>query len=888
MRGRLWGLALMVAAASAHGAAAAEQPLPELGGWGQAWDSVEQPVPSAPAAPTLAITPEPTPASIPTAPVPVPPPAAPAVIPKKIAPAPSAPAPSVPVATAAPPVIPPAAPALSPPVEPVMPQPVEPVMPQPVEPAAPRPEAPITSQPVEPAAPRPEAPITSQPVEPAVIPPPPKRHPRHKDMDQPARITADQIIRDRNTDTVTAKGHVEVIQSGRVLTADQISYDLATDVATAQGHVVLTEPTGDVTFAKYMQLSGNLKNGVARRIRLLMADRSRLVAASATRIGGVRTDFTDTVYTPCRPCRAHPDRTPLWEAKAARVVHDQIDHTIIYHDAWLDFAGVPFAYTPYLSRPDPTIRRKSGFLLPTIASNSTLGSSVTLPYYLVLGKYADLTLRPRFFLPGTATSSTTATPRTQPDTPLSHVLLDGELRWNPPHGHTMTQGSVTQDPFSGDIRDNVYAKGLFDLNRTWRAGYLVENQSDNSYSDVYGYRIPSDKPWLTTRPYIEGFGQRDYVMAESYVFQGITTNTDNFKTTPIVLPHIVYDHTSAPNKWGATWSLKSDFLNYYRQDGTSAERLSNILDWRMPYITSDGEDYTLTTSLRGDVYHSYDPAYLDPSATSNSAVAGRIDPQIALKWRDPFINDSIALPQIITPVVMLAASPNGLNPANIPNEDSIDFQLNDTNVLRPNRLAGLDRVEGGLRGGYGLRWSAGNGVISAELAQGWRAHADSTFGPDSGFSGHFSDYVGHVTLVPIPIVSLGDRFELAQKGGSIRRNEINLSTGTSMLNNSFSYYQFDNLSTATAYYGRRQQLSDTLTTALTRYWSTQASITYDFTYGPLYWTGKAIYDDDCFAVVASMTRNLTYTTGYKPGYTVALNLVFKTLGQVPFNLLSTH
>jgi LPS-assembly protein len=67
-----------------------------------------------------------------------------------------------------------------------------------------------------------------------------------------ALISADSLTYDEGLGIVTARGHVEISQEGRVLVADSISYNVNTDVVTASGNVALVETTGDVFFANYM------------------------------------------------------------------------------------------------------------------------------------------------------------------------------------------------------------------------------------------------------------------------------------------------------------------------------------------------------------------------------------------------------------------------------------------------------------------------------------------------------------------------------------------------------------------------------------------------------------------------------------------------------------
>src|SRR3546814_9333044 len=116
-----------------------------------------------------------------------------------------------------------------------------------------------------------------------------------------------------------------------------------------------------------------LKEGFIRDIRVLLADNTRIAAASGTRTGGNRTEFSKGVFSPCELCRDDPTRPPLWQLKANEVVHDQVAHDIIYYDAWLEFFGIPALYTPYLRHPDPTVARRSRFPAPSFGPGDLLG-----------------------------------------------------------------------------------------------------------------------------------------------------------------------------------------------------------------------------------------------------------------------------------------------------------------------------------------------------------------------------------------------------------------------------------------------------------------------------------------------------------------------------------
>ena len=70
---------------------------------------------------------------------------------------------------------------------------------------------------------------------------------------------------------------------------------------------------------------------------------------------------------PASPARTIRKKPPLWQVKAARIIHDEGEKMIYFENARLEFFGMPIAYMPYFSTPDPTVKRKTGFLMPIIS-----------------------------------------------------------------------------------------------------------------------------------------------------------------------------------------------------------------------------------------------------------------------------------------------------------------------------------------------------------------------------------------------------------------------------------------------------------------------------------------------------------------------------------------
>src|SRR5262249_9771087 len=145
----------------------------------------------------------------------------------------------------------------------------------------------------------------------------------------------------------------------------------------------------------YMELTGDLKNGVIKSIRALTADRSRAAGVQGN-LNGPIAEMNKGAYSPCRPCQEKPNGTapPIWQLKGTRIIHDNNEHEYYIHDGWMEIFGVPIIYTPYFAYPDSTVKRRSGFLMPAFKTSSNLGFQYQQPYFWAIAPDKDLTVTP--------------------------------------------------------------------------------------------------------------------------------------------------------------------------------------------------------------------------------------------------------------------------------------------------------------------------------------------------------------------------------------------------------------------------------------------------------------------------------------------------------------
>ncbi|MGE5538924.1 MAG: LPS-assembly protein LptD [Gemmatimonas sp.] len=711
---------------------------------------------------------------------------------------------------------------------------------------------------------------------------PGKFEPAPGSENEPVLLKADEITYDESLRLVTASGHVEIAQGDRVLLADAVSYNERTAVMTASGHVALMEPTGEVFFSEYAEFTNQMRDGVIAALRVLLSDNSRMAAAGGKRIGGTVTEFNKGVFSPCELCAKDPTRPPLWQVKAVRIVHDSDTKDIEYRDAVLEMAGIPVFYTPYLSMPDPTVKRRSGFLVPSFGHMTGLGGVTKTPYFWAIGNDRDVTLTPIY-------------------TSDQGPVMAAQYRQRFDHGAMLFDGSITHGDKSGVVtptgekttRGHIIGSGRFDVDETWRTGFDVARATDATYMRRYGFGGTGNQlgganatKELTTTAYVEGFSERDYAKLSGYTFQDLQANAVAGRT-PLLLPLAQYNLVGSNDAWGGHTRLDTSILGLSRDIGTDSRRLSVRPSWQLPYMSSAGDITTFTALVQADAYHVNDVA-LDNGRTFDGAT-GRLFPQMMVDWRYPFARQHERFTEVLEPVAAVVAGPNGNNPQKIPNEDSPVVDFDDLNIMQMSRFPGVDRVEGGERVVYGLRWSGygQNGAsTSAFLGQSYNFQKHPEFGTASGIENRPSDVVGRVRVTPARYFDFLYRFRADADGGMVRRHEVGLAAGPSAVRFNTDYvFSRAQPSTQSALAqltpGNREQISAGLQVRVNDHWDVRGQTVQDLTSatgGPLYNAGSAIYHDECLTFTTTVFRRYTSDRDLTPATGVFFSLMFKYLG----------
>jgi len=687
-------------------------------------------------------------------------------------------------------------------------------------------------------------------------------------------FSAEEVVFNQNTREITVSGHVEMSHGGYALRADQVIYNEISGVVQARGNVKITDPDGSAFYVDEAQLDDELREGFILNLRFVFPDGSRLAARNGERVGGNKTILNYAVFTPCVICDDHPDRPPSWQVKAVRVTHDQAKKRIYYKNATLEVLGIPIIYLPYLSHPDPTVKRASGFLVPGIDLNRELGLVLQVPYYWAISPSSDATITPIL-------------------TTKEGLVLSGEYRRHLGFGQIKLEGSITyvderdnNNVKTGkkELRGHFFANGEFKHSNNIRTRVQFQLTSDDTYLRRYKF---SEVDYLKSEYITEAFAGRSYYAIQSLWFQGLRVE-DVQGLTGFALPLVQLNHVSEPDRIGGVWRIHFNGLALHRSDGMDTRRLSLRSSYEIPYTTSAGQILRFGVHVRGDLYNISDADRPDSAFyAGQNGTEARFLPEVTASFEWPFIKTTGSSQQIITPVITLVAAPTGGNPAMLSNEDSRTFELTDTNIMAIDRLPGLDQWEGGTRINYGLKWvlNSQHVNIDAFIGESYRFTIagndaeDIFFSTGSGLSGHLSDLVTRFIITFDDKVRISSRMRLDNDDLTVRRNEIDASLYFRNIRVGIGYYKL-NRNRQLEELEDREEIRLHGTWSFKDNWQLFGDITRNLTAtGSTITQGVGVmYVDDCVELSFSWRKSFTFDRDIVPGSSLHFRIRLKHLG----------
>jgi len=739
-------------------------------------------------------------------------------------------------------------------------------------------------------------------------PRPPKPSPRPVINDGKMTVQAVEVDYDYNNQRVSAVGNVQMFYNGTSVEADKVIFDQKTKRLHAEGNIRLTDAEGKVTYANVMDLSDDYRDGFVDSLRVDTADATRMAATRADRSSGNYTVFENGVYTACAPCKDNPKKPPLWQVKGARIIHDQTDKMLYFENAQLEFFGVPMAYLPYFSTPDPTVKRKTGFLMPSYTTVTGYGFGVETPFYWAIAPDYDATFNPRF-------------------TSRQGVLFQGEFRQRLINGSyqiraygidQLDPGAYAGQPGDRQFRGGVDTKGQFAINDKWVWGwdgvllsdyYFFSDYRLAQYKDPLGsfLSLPTE---AISQLYLTGVGSRSYFDVRTIYYLSFSGSQDK---VPVIHPVMDYSNVFNSPILGGEVSYKTNFTSLSRTTAAfdpittlantnglclsaSADPLARLpsqcllrgmpgtytrltaeAQWRRSYTDPMGQIWTPFAIMRADAI---DASISNQPGVSNFLPVGdtqavRLMPTVGLEYRYPFINVQPWGTTTIEPIAQIIARPNETYAGKLPNEDAQSMVFDASNLFAVDKFSGYDRVEGGGRANVGVQATTQfdrGGSVNVLFGQSYQLFGMNSFAVadatntalNSGLQNPRSDYVARINYSPNRTYTFSVRTRMDEATQNINRFEAEGRAAFDRWSVSMIYGNYA-AQPELGYLTRREGLLGSASVKVAANWVVSGSARWDLEANKLnqYIVGAG-YVDDCFVLAANYVTSYSYSAGTTP------------------------
>lgn len=569
---------------------------------------------------------------------------------------------------------------------------------------------------------------------------------QQSDDTSPATLIADRVEMTADGRLV-ATGNVEAMQGEARIRASRVVYDQENDLLELEGPIVLTQGEETIVLASSAALSPDLRDGMIRSARVYIDQQLQLSTNEINRSEGRYTHFYNTVASACEVCAGQP--VPLWQIRSKTAVHDELEGQLYFYNATFEVLGIPVMYLPHLRLPDPTIKRATGFLTPSLRTTDELGFGFKIPYFIALGDSRDLTITPYVSANRTRTL----------ELRYREAYRNGEIEVN---------GAASRDDIKDGTRAYVFAEGEFDLPREFDLEFDLELVSDDTYLLDYDY---SDKDRLDSALTLTRARRDRLFIGEVIAFRSLRSSEDN-ETQPFIVGDITWVDRFEPPWVGGIANLVLDGHGHQRRSdedviGRDVARLSGWFDWSRDEVGPWGMLFSAGTRIRLDHTSVQDDSTFADEVTD-------VTPFGVAEVRWPWVRQDARAGQVLEPIVQLVWSPD--EAANTPQDESTQLEFDEGNLFSMSRFPSGDRLERGLRANLGIGWTLHDpGGWSLGVTAG-RILRQEDLGQFAGYDileGSGSDWLAAIYTTLPNRLSLTNR-ALFDEAFDFSRNEIRL------------------------------------------------------------------------------------------------------------------
>ena len=487
-------------------------------------------------------------------------------------------------------------------------------------------------------------------------------------------FTSDSLEVDENKNLMIAKGNVVIKSEKETIKADSVKYDKSLDKATASGNISIISDDGTIIETSEIILTNEFKDILALTLFTKFKDNSKLKATRLSKISN-KSVFLNGEYTPC-DCDFKNGEKPVWQLNSSEVTHDKLEKMIYFKNVVLKIMDYPLFYIPYLSTPDPSVKRKNGFLTPSIGYSNRNGLETTIPYYFTTEDESWDSTFTNYFKGKNGYINQLNVRKKYPSGFLETNLFQGQVDTNNEDKDQVFSGNLY---FDGKLESNwnINASGKYSDQDTFMRRYNFDNSSK------YKNFIKTNK-----------ISNNSFSEIEWYKYTNLEVDTKN--NQPNLQPSIKHKIFLNDKKVNSEISLNAHEIK--NDEGYDIQRWSGsgILEHK---VNNKFIDLMLSAETGLDLYAIKNRPSSD---TNNNKYLDRFSLGISVLSKKDFIFNIGQHDLLMTPKVQIVSMHSTNRKNDVPNRDSSDFRIDHANLFLVNQYQGRDNIQTNQRLNFGI------------------------------------------------------------------------------------------------------------------------------------------------------------------------------------------
>ena len=463
-------------------------------------------------------------------------------------------------------------------------------------------------------------------------------------------------------------------------------------------------------------------------------------------------------------CKIKKDDCPPWQFKSEEILHDKNKKTIYYKNAWLEIYDKPVFYFPKFFHPDPTVKRQSGFLAPRFESSSSLGDSVSVPYYKVISDNKDLTFSPKIY--GT-----------------NEGLFQNEYRQQNKNSSHILDFSLKKD--NNSSKSHFFSRTLANLNLSYfqnsELEFNIETTSDDNYLKSHKIKssITNNNSLLNSFLLFKGNKEDLYLEAKIEAYEDLTKEKSSDKYQ-YLLPSFELSKSFKNN----LTLISNGYQKNYDTNVYEKVLINDLKYSSVPRINSNGFVNKINVLLKNVTTESENSNEYSESFRSQNFGSLLYDISYPMK------KDGSKFDSFLTGKASFMYSPNKNK-----NLKNLDRKIDIKNIFSQNRLSLNNSVEGGqsitFGGEYELIDKKNNSILTAGLASVLRDVSDSKLPTKSTINNKSSDFIGSLDIKPNNNFNIAYNFSVDNDFSSTNYNLIKADLTINKFVTTFEFLQED-------------------------------------------------------------------------------------------------